>query len=61
MFVLVTTNDPRYWDDGIKDIIGPFDTVELAREWGRKNPDVNQEYDLFEIKSPDDMGFKLTG
>ena len=36
--VLITTVDPRGWDDGIDEIVGPFETEADANKWLETNP-----------------------
>jgi hypothetical protein len=50
--VLVTTVSPHYWDDGIQDIYGPFETKELAWEWWNRRP-WSQRPELIELTAPE--------
>lgn len=52
LIVAITTNSPKYWDDGIKNIFGPWQTQEQAEEWCNKFV-VGQRPTYFEVTIPE--------
>lgn len=48
-YVIVTSNSPHCWDDGIDQILGPFSSMQAANDC---NITLNCEGDIIEILDP---------
>lgn len=55
-FVVLLAVSPPYWDDGVREVVGPFDSEEQAETWAQALPigseGENQMWVVAALRSP---------
>ena len=51
-WIIITTRDPKYWDDGISSIIGTFPSEEAAEQYAADKSIEAPQFFLIEKPQP---------